>query len=68
MTQKDFIVLAKILRDAFENADPYHEGAIVAVAENIADHCAGQNDRFDSKRFFDAAGMTEWRQDELHDV
>ena len=60
MTKKDFEVLAAILNKAFNKADPYHEGAIVDVAEEIADHCGERNLRFDRAKFFEAAGVADW--------
>lgn len=60
MTRKDFEALAAILKTAYDKADPYHEGAIVDVAEDIADHCGSVNPRFNREKFFEAAGVADW--------
>lgn len=56
MTKKDYIAIAKILKDAQELSGGKGE-AVIAIGQDLADLFKQDNSAFDRARFMDAAGL-----------
>jgi hypothetical protein len=54
MTRKDYVATAEILSDW---ADVMDYETLYALAKDFADYFAGDNERFDRSRFYNAVGV-----------
>lgn len=54
MTRKDYVLIARALHEARNEAKPEEQAVVGNAAEKIAISLKADNARFDSQRFFDA--------------
>ena len=58
MTKKHFQALAKAVKDRVDNISNESKAAsLVYLANDIADVCKRENDRFDRAKFLEACGL-----------